>query len=441
MRIGIVPVVNPFGGGIFQYSQTFLDVLDNWKEEGGEDDFVIFAPDSLHPALTPRQRSGWEIKPLWPPTIRRKLRQTLVRLIGGKGLGFVKNLLGKSEGYVDPDVVSLRPELSAWFRSCGVDLMLYPTPTTLPFETDLPYVMVIHDLQHRLQADFPEVTANREWETREYIYCNATRYATLIVADTVEVREDILNFYEPYISSERVKVLRFLAPPYLDSDVTAGEIKRVRETYQLPEQYLFYPAQFWPHKNQHRLIEAIDLLREKHGLDITLACCGSHSNDVRELYFQDVIALARQKGLASQVKYLGYVPDGDMSALYAGAIALTIPTHFGPTNIPILEAWGLGCPVLTSDVRGIRELVGDAGILVDPRSVKDIADGILKLWTDNELCRILIDRGRQRFGEYTPEDFRRILLDILEEAKNRVRTEEPVNVKETGRNPILLQKQ
>ena len=99
-----------------------------------------------------------------------------------------------------------------------------------------------------------------------------------------------------------------------------------------------------------------------------------------------------------------------------------MPTFFGPTNIPILEAWALGCPVLTSDIRGIREQVADAALLADPRSVESIAEGIYRLWTDENLRRTLADAGHCRLSKYTPDDFRNRVIEILEEAKDRVRS-------------------
>src|SRR4029453_16568851 len=96
---------------------------------------------------------------------------------------------------------------------------------------------------------------------------------------------------------------------------------------------------------------------------------------------QELVAVAQKRGVANQIRLLGYVPNEDMSPLYAQAVALIIPTFFGPTIIPVLEAWAFGCPVLTSDIRGIREQVGDAALLVDPRSIESIADGIYRLWT------------------------------------------------------------
>jgi glycosyltransferase involved in cell wall biosynthesis len=79
----------------------------------------------------------------------------------------------------------------------------------------------------------------------------------------------------------------------------------------------------------------------------------------------------------------------------------------------------VGCPVLTSDIRGIREQVDDAGILADPRSVESIAEGIHRLWTDEYYAADLARRGRARLAAYTQGDYRRRLIDILEEGKMR----------------------
>src|SRR5437763_10639496 len=135
-----------------------------------------------------------------------------------------------------------------------------------------------------------------------------------------------------------------------------------------------------------------------------------------------VMSLRSELGIDCEIHYVGYVPNEDMSALYAGAVALVMPTFFGPTNIPILEAWALGCPVLTSDIRGIREQVADAALLADRRAVASIAEGIYRLWTDENLRRTLADAGHCRLSKYTPDDFRNRVIEILEEAKDRIRS-------------------
>jgi glycosyltransferase involved in cell wall biosynthesis len=114
---------------------------------------------------------------------------------------------------------------------------------------------------------------------------------------------------------------------------------------------------------------------------------------------------------------LGHVPNADMAALYRASEGIVFPTFFGPTNIPILEAWKLDTPVLTSDIRGIREQVGEAGILVDPSSVESIALGVQRLWTDKRAAERLVAAGRARLGSYGPEAFAAKLEEALERAQ------------------------
>jgi glycosyltransferase involved in cell wall biosynthesis len=128
-------------------------------------------------------------------------------------------------------------------------------------------------------------------------------------------------------------------------------------------------------------------------------------------------------GIEGQVRTLGYVSDEDVAGLYAGAVALVMPTFFGPTNIPFLEAWSLDCPVLTSRIRGIVEQVGDAAVTVDPKSVEGIADGIRKLWTHEPLRQTLIAKGRSRVRSHNPRDFRRRLREIIDAATERIERE------------------
>jgi glycosyltransferase involved in cell wall biosynthesis len=428
MRIGILPALVPSSGGIYQYSLTILHVLNQWKSDGCEDHFVLFTDEITHPAVaTGTNGDGWIIKPLQRPS---QVLNMLRRIIGEGPhremwrwlrLQMSQHPILRKPALPDPDVVRYEVEANRWFNNCGVDLMIYPAPTPLSFEAGVPYVMAIHDLQHRLQPEFPEVSANGEWERREYRYRNGARCATLLLADSEVGKEDILNFYGPYgVTPDQVKVLPYLPACYLATDVSQSERQRVRAIYRLPERYLFYPAQFWPHKNHIRIVQALGLLKQKHKLDIPAVFCGSYTGEIRERIMRDVMSLSSQLGLEKQIHYLGYVPDQDMSGIYAEAVALVMPTFFGPTNIPILEAWAFGCPVLTSDIRGVREQAQDAAVLVDPRSIEAIADGIYRLWTDENLACRLANLGRQRLGSYTPDDYYRRLIEILEEAKARV---------------------
>jgi len=436
MKIGVVPVSK--SGGVYQYSATMLSALERQHPGEQGDEFLAFVEEPRHPYALGLRRRGWATRAIDPPSRRgqvweRRAVRALRRVAGDgrvrAGWRSLKRALGRGPGQdtaalPDPDVVHRRLDMSRWFRHCGVDLMLYPWPRALAFEVGIPYVMAIHDLQHRLQPEFPEVSANGEWAWREYCFRNGARYATLLLADSEVGKEDILNFYGAYgVTPDRVKVLPFLPASYLAVEVPEDERTRLREAYHLPARYLFYPAQFWPHKNHAGIIQGLALLKQRHGLSVPVVFCGSHTGEIRDRTFRDVTALVRRHGLDADVRYLGYVPDGDMSGLYAGAEALVMPTFFGPTNIPVLEAWAFGCPVVTSDIRGIREQTGDAAVLVDPKSAEAIAGGIHRVWTDAALRRALAVRARRRLAAYTPDDYSRRLRAILEEAKKRVRSD------------------
>ena len=311
--------------------------------------------------------------------------------------------------------------MKKWFDDLAIDLMIYPTHDNISFEACTPYVQAIHDLQHRLHPEFPEVSANGEWERREYTLKNIARYATIVMADSEVGREDILNFYGDYISPESVKVLPFLAANYLDPDVPEHEKQRVRNKYRLPERFVFYPAQFWPHKNHLRVVQALGLIKEQTGIDIPIVFCGSSVGGIRRRTVKELITSVQKLRIAKNVYLIDYVSDADMSALYAEAVALVMPTFFGPTNIPPIEAAAFGCPVLTSDIRGIREQVGEGAVLVDPYSVESIADGIRRLWDDDGLRRTVSEKLRTRLGSYTPVEFRQRLTAIVEQAKDMIR--------------------
>jgi glycosyltransferase involved in cell wall biosynthesis len=428
MRIGILPKVNPSGGGIYQYSLSMLRALHDWKEVGCEDEFLIFTA-SPHQALVSLNGGNWTVKSLAEPpsSLRQQVLDRLRRIVGeGPHREIWRWFRRATQRYQtalsDLDMVVSRPDITRQFRDSGVELCIYPYPQSLSFETEVPYVMAVHDLQHRLQPEFPEVSANGEWESREHLFRNGTRYATLLLADSEVGKEDILNFYGPYgVTPDRVKVLPFLPASYLVQDISESERLRVRTIHKLPERYLFYPAQFWPHKNHGRIVQALGLIKELYGVEIGVVFCGSHAGEIRERTFREMMSLSRRFGIEKDIHYLGYVSDQDMSGIYAEAVALVMPTFFGPTNIPILEAWSFGCPVLSSDIRGIRGQVEDGGLLVDPRSIESIADGIYRLWTNDTLCQTLAERGRRRLAMYTPADYQQRLIQILEEAKVSVR--------------------
>jgi glycosyltransferase involved in cell wall biosynthesis len=157
------------------------------------------------------------------------------------------------------------------------------------------------------------------------------------------------------------------------------------------------------------LLLAAATLKREHQVDLPVVFVGSNKGTeecVREF--------AAQLQPSIDVAFLGFVPMKDLVALYRGAFALAYVTFFGPENLPPLEAFALGCPVIASDVSGAREQLGDAALFVDPRSPSQIAAAIKSL-QDESLRRSLIDKGRARAERWTAKDFVRGVFAALDE--------------------------
>jgi glycosyltransferase involved in cell wall biosynthesis len=132
-----------------------------------------------------------------------------------------------------------------------------------------------------------------------------------------------------------------------------------------------------------------------------LVLAGSRQNG-----YDAAVQAVEKLGIGENVIFLGYVPDDRMFELYRRARALLMPSYFGPTNIPQLEAFVAGCPVAVSRVYGVPDQVSDAALLFDPSSVDEIASCMERLWTDDALCADLAEKGRQRAREWGPDQFR-----------------------------------
>ena len=102
-------------------------------------------------------------------------------------------------------------------------------------------------------------------------------------------------------------------------------------------------------------------------------------------------------------------------------LPMIMPTFFGPTNIPPLEAMFMGCPLAVSDVYAMAEQVGDAALLFDPKSVESIASAIRRLWEDDELCKRLSEKGRQRSALFSRERYNERFAKNLEDILRKLR--------------------
>lgn len=119
------------------------------------------------------------------------------------------------------------------------------------------------------------------------------------------------------------------------------------------------------------------------------------------------------KRLEDHITILGFVNDGNMIYLYRHATAMIMPSYFGPTNIPPLEAMALGCPVAISNKYAMPEQVGQAGLLFNPDSPEEIAECIRRIWIDGELRERMIAEGYRRVQRWTEQDFKNRISKVV----------------------------
>jgi glycosyltransferase involved in cell wall biosynthesis len=387
VKVGIFFNARRSQGGLYQYALTLVDCLCRFAPEF---DYVLY-----HITLEelPKLSLGQNWRYVRPSPNAVKLRLFLEALL----LELAR--LGIRIPF------PLIPEFSE-IRHDQVDVMLYVKPGVYPFQWSYRSIFPIHDLQHRLQPEFPEVAARGEDRRREYFYTRSIPRASAILTDSETGSEDVVACY----GADRRKLfaLPYIAPTFIDSQLTAEFLHQVKQKYSLPSEYFFYPAAFWQHKNHARLIKAFAEIVRQHQVRIPLILAGSP-----RLEYPKLTELANSLEISDMVHFIGYVPDEDMPALYRQALALVMPTFFGPTNIPVLEAWMAGCAVVTSNLRGIREQVGDAGLLVEPRSEHSIATTLWSLYESPQLRAELIERGKNRVVNWTPQKFARKLTDVI----------------------------
>jgi glycosyltransferase involved in cell wall biosynthesis len=309
-----------------------------------------------------------------------------------------------------------------------IDLILSLTPSCPTLE--YPYITTVWDLQHKLQSYFPEVSKNGEWDRREEFHLKMLNRAASIITGTETGKAEIERFYQ--IPSARIKVIPMFAPQLKSNpEGIVGEASLRRQTlrvgeasplairnenrdvmtkYQLPDLYLFYPAQFWPHKNHLGLLLAIKCLEEKYKLEVPLVLVGADKGN--ESYIK---AMVKKLNLSERVYFLGFVPLQDMAALYRNAFAMTFVTFFGPDNLPPLEAMALGCPTIASNVSGAKEQLGDAALLVDPKQPEEIAAAIHALFTDATLRQKKIELGLKRASQWNAKDYIREIFTTIDD--------------------------
>ena len=405
MLTGIVITSNAASGGVYQYTRTLVHALHTAWEHPCK----LFVLPECETDFSQFYRTDWKLV-VMDAEILLSTRPPECSL---------------TDAMTGDILYGCNYEAYRYFVGHDIDLLIYPSPCFLCFESGIPFIMAVHDLQHRIHPEFPEVSSGGEWGRREYLYRNGIKFAKSVLVDSEVGREDVLNCYQDIAAFENIFIVPFASSRLDHQTEISGKpsILSLRSRYGLMEDYYFYPAQFWAHKNHLRLIKSLAILKKTTGAKVQLVLTGSFNgapHEQRKEVYENLWQLAYELHVDDMLLYLGYVSDNELQVLYENALALVMPTYFGPTNIPVLEAWEAGCPVITSDIRGVREQAGDGALLVDPNDEEDIAQAMYQVLSDSALRISLKQKGLIRLESFSKELFTERLINAVTHTKNRL---------------------
>lgn len=281
---------------------------------------------------------------------------------------------------------------------------VYHSPNyILPLALRCPTVVTVHDLA------FLDSSLHR---LRSHIYLStlttlAIRKADRIVCVSRHTYEQLIERFPAAASRARI-VSEGVGPAFTRRDDAA--VAAFRQRHGLPERYILFVGTFEPRKNLARLVDAYEkAVRATDAPDALVLCGGSGwKND-------DVFARINQSPVRSRIKVLGYLPDDELAAAYSGCSLFAYSSLSEGFGLPPVEAMACGAPVLTADAGALPETTDGAALLVDPRAADAIADGLIRLLTDDELRSRLVAAGAVRARELSWDAVARRTLEIYAE--------------------------
>jgi glycosyltransferase involved in cell wall biosynthesis len=264
----------------------------------------------------------------------------------------------------------------------------------LPLGVTAPSVVTIHDCIHLM---FPQYLPNRA----AYAYARGAMWAAVRRSDRILTvseasKRDILHFFS--VKPDKIVVVPNAIDDHFWTPPSEEQVARVRERYQLDHRFVLYVGNIKPHKNLVRLIEAFAQLRSGGLDDVKLLIIGDEISKLPALR-----RAVHHHKLHKHVRFLGYVSDETLGALYRLAAVFAFPSLYEGFGLPPLEAMASGTPVVTSNLSSLPEVTGGAAELVDPYDVASIGAGLRRVLDDPALAAEMGRKGQARAREFSWE--------------------------------------
>lgn len=420
LRIGIHAAFGAAGeaGGVEQVVIGLVHALG--KLADGDEEYVVLVRPEGTPWLAPYLGRNQRMQPY--PGSAASRRSALGRVVPGRIREVrdavreraLRALWGASPG--GARVFHKPPESSGFIESLGLAVIHFPFQHF--FHSRVPSIFTPWDLQHLHMPHFfePEQVA-----AREMYYPVACRAASACVAASEWIKQDLVSKYA--VDPRRIQIIPIAPPTESYAQLRPGEAERATHALGLPGDFAFYPAQTWPHKNHLRLLEAIAVVRDRHGLRVNLVCTGRKNE-----HWPRIAEAIDRLALQSQVQFLGFVETAALRGIYARASFVVLPTLFEGGCLPMLEAFRERVPVACSTVTHLPQLAGGAAHLFDATAVDSIADAVKRLATDAAYRDELKQRASSRVDQFTWERSARVTRALYRRLAGRTLSSEDLDL-------------
>lgn len=306
---------------------------------------------------------------------------------------------------------------NSFLDELGVDLLFCPFAVSQYYDPAIPMVSVICDLQY---ISYPQFFSAEEFYHRDKSFKTVCKFATKIVCISDYVRQTVLKNAE--VNVDKVVTAHIRLVDRLDRP-SKEKITLTLEKFNLEnESFLFYPANFWQHKNHAMLLTAFGMYKAKYTKS-NLKLVFTGAPDKRMQYIQHAVKKMRME---EQVVFAGYLTNDEFSCLMSSCRAVIFPSLYEGFGMPILEAMSFGKPVLCSNVTSLPEVAGEAALYFDPKKPNEIVNVIEQIEMNPVKLNQLVQCGFERLKYFNnSQEMAEQYLHIFQQCKEK--SEETLN--------------
>ncbi len=270
-------------------------------------------------------------------------------------------------------------------------------------------VVTIHDL---IFERFPKTYHLDERYTHRWKIKRACKIADAVIAISEQTKNDLIELYG--VSPQKITVCYQSCNPIFEKTISEIEKSNVKKKYQLPDQYFLFVSSITARKNLIAICRAMIILKDTLAIPLVIIGDGKiEKNEVKQLM--------KKNGIEHRLLFLNelsaakedsFTSAADFPAIYQQAFALVYPSIFEGFGLPILEAMWSGLPVICSSVSSMPEVAEDAALYFSPEDTNQLAQHLQAIASDQQLAKILKDKGREQAKKFSTENYANQIIKI-----------------------------